>query len=88
MLNKEKLDEQGNRKKNMHLIVKANELVEAKYMFDIWEMRFFLSAVASIEPSDDDDKVYRIWYKDIKSNFKLSSNRFEYCSSIQKNITF
>ena len=75
MAKKKKLTPEQKRKKNIRLVVKANQLVEAKYMFDIWEMRIFLSLVASIMPSDEDDKTYRIWYKDVKQQFKVKSNK-------------
>jgi plasmid replication initiation protein/vacuolar-type H+-ATPase subunit F/Vma7 len=57
------------------LVVKSNDLVEARYMFDVWETRFFHSLIASIHKDDDDEKVYRLWFKDIKNNFKLKSNQ-------------
>lgn len=57
------------------LVVKSNELVEAKYMFDVWEERFFRSLVTMIDRNDEDDKVYRVWFKDIKKNFRLKSNQ-------------
>ena len=57
------------------LVVKSNELVEARYMFDVWETRFFHSLIADIRKDDEDDKVYRLWFKDMKKNFKLSSNQ-------------
>lgn len=57
------------------LVVKSNELVEAKYMFDVWEERFFRSLVTMISKMDEDDKVYRVWFKDIKKNFRLKSNQ-------------
>lgn len=57
------------------LVVKSNELVEARYMFDVWETRFFHSLIASIHKDDDDDKVYRLWFKDMKKNFQLKSNQ-------------
>ncbi len=57
------------------LVVKSNELVEARYMFDVWETRFFHSLIASIDRKDEDDKVYRLWFKDIKKNFQLKSNQ-------------
>lgn len=44
-------------------------------MFDIWETRFFLSLIAMINKADEDDKTYRIWFKDIKNNFKIRSNQ-------------
>ncbi len=57
------------------LVVKSNELVEAKYMFDVWEERFFRSLVTMISKTDEDDKVYRVWFKDIRKNFRLKSNQ-------------
>lgn len=57
------------------LVVKSNELVEAKYMFDVWEERFFRSLVTMISKTDEDDKIYRVWFKDIRKNFRLKSNQ-------------
>ncbi len=57
------------------LVVKSNELVEARYMFDVWETRFFHSLIACIKKTDEDDKVYRLWFKDMKKNFQLRSNQ-------------
>lgn len=57
------------------LVVKSNELVEARYMFDVWETRFFHSLIASIDRKDEDEKVYRLWFKDIKKTFQLKSNQ-------------
>jgi len=63
------------RGETIKLVVKSNELVEARYMFDVWETRFFLSLIAMIDKNDDDEKTYRLWFKDIKTNFKLKSNQ-------------
>ena len=63
------------RGETIKLVVKSNELVEARYMFDVWETRFFLSLIAMIDKNDDDEKIYRLWFKDIKTNFKLKSNQ-------------
>lgn len=57
------------------VVIKDNQLVEAKYMFNIWETRFFLTLITMIEKEDEEDKVYRIWFKDIKNNFKINSNK-------------
>ena len=57
------------------VVIKDNQLVEAKYMFNIWETRFFLTLITMIDKEDEDDKVYRIWFKDIKKNFKINSNK-------------
>ena len=72
------MDKSKNKKKRgntIKLVVKSNELVEARYMFDVWETRFFLTLIASIHKTDEDEKVYRIWFKDIKNNFQLRSNQ-------------
>ncbi len=63
------------RKKNtgVRLIKKANKLVEARYKFDIWETRVFLSVLAQIKRDDEDFKVYRIWHKDVIKTFGLKS---------------
>ena len=60
---------------SIKLVVKSNELVEARYMFDVWETRFFHSLIAEIHRNDDDDKIYRLWFKDMKKNFQLKSNQ-------------
>ena len=75
---RKKLSPKQKRKKDIKLIVKANQLVEAKYMFDIWEMRVFLSLVSLISTYDDDEKVYRIWFKDIKNNFKIKTKSYKF----------
>lgn len=55
------------------LIKKANNLIESRYKFDIWETRFFLSVLAQIRKEDDDFHTYRIWYKDMIKTFGLKS---------------
>jgi plasmid replication initiation protein len=60
--------------KNITLIKKSNKLIEARYMFDIWETRFFLSVLAQIHKTDVDFKIYRIYYKDVVKVFGLKSN--------------
>lgn len=57
------------------LIVKSNELVEARYMFDAWENRFFHTLVSMVNKTDEDDKTYRIWFRDIKKLFNIKSNQ-------------
>lgn len=57
------------------LVVKSNELVEARYMFNVWETRFFHTLISIIDKEDEDDKVYRVWFKDIKENFSINSNK-------------
>ena len=35
---------------------------------------FFHTLISLIDKEDDDNKVYRVWFKDIKENFSISSN--------------
>lgn len=61
-------------KKSIILIKKANELIESRYKFDIWETRLFLCVLAQIKRNDTDFKeAYRIYYKDVKKIFNLKS---------------
>lgn len=60
-------------RRNIALIKKANNLIEARYKFGIWEMRFFLYLLSKINKYDEELKEYRIWYKDIVKTFGLKS---------------
>lgn len=57
------------------VIKKANQLIESRYRFDIWETRFFLSILSQIRRDDNDFQVYRVWYKDVIRAFNLKSNQ-------------
>lgn len=61
--------------KGITLIKKANQLIEARYKFDVWETRFFLTVLSHIRREDEDFKLYRIWYKDVIKTFGLKSNQ-------------
>jgi plasmid replication initiation protein/Zn ribbon nucleic-acid-binding protein len=61
--------------KGLALIKKANNLIEARYKFDIWETRLFLSVLGQIHKDDVDFHTYRIQYKDIIKTFGLTSNQ-------------
>ena len=61
--------------KGLALIKKSNNLIEARYRFDIWETRLFLSVLGQIHKDDEDFKTYRIQYKDIIKTFELTSNQ-------------
>ena len=63
------------RRDTIKLIVKSNDLVEAKYMFNTWETRFFHTLVSMINKNDDEDMVYRVWFKEIKEFFDIKSNK-------------
>ena len=54
------------------IIRKANELVEAHYRFDIWEMRVFAKMLMSIKNSDKDLHKYHIHINEIIKDFNLS----------------
>lgn len=59
----------------VHLIKKSNQLIEARYKFDAWETRMFLSVLAQIRKEDVDFQTYRIWYGDVIKVFGLKSNQ-------------
>jgi plasmid replication initiation protein len=59
---------------------KANELVEGKYKFDIWEMRIFTKMVTLIQADDKDFKEYKIYLKDIIKFFGLQRDGRNYQS--------
>ncbi|MEY4937983.1 MAG: hypothetical protein RIS64_4342, partial [Bacteroidota bacterium] len=80
-------------KSGVTLIKKANNLIESRYKFDIWESRFFLSVLAQIHKDDKDFQVYRILYKDIIKMFGLSSKQSygflrEGASSLMKKVLY
>ncbi len=57
---------------------KANNLVEARYKFDIWEMRLFTKMLTLIRREDEDFKDYKIYLRDIVSDFHLAKNKEAY----------
>ncbi len=57
------------------LIKKSNQLIEARYKFDVWETRIFLSVLSNIRRDDEDFKVYRIWYREVIKSFGLKSGQ-------------
>ena len=61
------------KKKGIALIKKSNDLIDAKYKFNLWEMRIFLSILAKIHKDDQDFAAYKIWYKDVIKDFGLKS---------------
>jgi len=62
----------------VRLIKKSNQLVEAKYKFDIWETRVFAKMISLIKLDDADFKDYRIYIKDIIDEFALSDQNSSY----------
>lgn len=55
------------------LIKKSNELIEARYKFDIWETRIFSSVLSQIGREDEDLRVYRIYLRDIIKDFGINN---------------
>ncbi len=56
------------------IIKKANDLIEARYKFDIWETRFFLSVLSQIRREDNEFQTYRVWYRDVVRTFGLKNH--------------
>lgn len=69
------MQKKGNKNNGIKLIKKSNQLIEARYKFDIWEHRMFISVLGSIRRDDEDFKTYRIWYKDVIKTFGLKSGQ-------------
>jgi plasmid replication initiation protein len=59
-------------------IRKSNDLVEARYKFDIWETRLFTKMLTMIHREDEEFKEYKIYLKDIIKEFELSKNKEAY----------
>lgn len=51
------------------LVVKSNKIIEARYNFDIWELRVFAKMITMIEPNDVEFKKYRIPIKELMEYF-------------------
>jgi hypothetical protein len=60
------------------LIRKANDLVEARYKFDIWETRLFLKMLTMIRSDDKDFYEYKIYINDLIKDFQLENNKDTY----------
>ncbi len=67
-----------NSSNTVQLIKKANELVESRYRFDIWETRVMAKMITMIHKNDADFKNYRIYLKDIQEEFGLEKNKDAY----------
>ena len=72
----------GGRKKSsknvIKLIRKSNELVEARYKFDIWETRVFTKMLTMVQRHDSDFQEYRIYLKEIVKDFQIENNKDAY----------
>lgn len=56
---------------SVRLVRKANELVEARYKFDIWETRVFAKMLSLVKPEDSDFKLYDIHIGELLRDFRL-----------------
>ena len=63
------------RSQSIQIIKKSNDLIEARYRFDIWETRVFLSVLSHIHRDDDDFQAYRIRYNEMIKSFGLKSHQ-------------
>ena len=62
----------------VRLIKKSNELVEARYKFDIWETRLFTKMLTMVRKDDEDFKDYRIYLNEIIKEFGLQKSNASY----------
>ena len=62
----------------VRLVRKSNDLVEAKYKFDIWETRVFTKMLTLIRPDDEDFKDYRIYLHEVIDDYDLKKNKEAY----------
>ena len=59
-------------------------------MFDVWEERFFRSLVTMISKTDEDDKIYRVWFKDIRKNLNdrsIQASDIKKCVKLSKRLS-
>ncbi|MBL7818840.1 MAG: replication initiation protein [Saprospiraceae bacterium] len=69
----------GNPKKE--IVRKANELVEARYRFDIWETRLFLKFLSLLGREEEEFKeYYKFYLTDFVKDFKLENAHATYKS--------
>ena len=68
----------ASKNKGIKLIRKSNNLIEARYKFDIWETRVFTKVLSLIKPEDTDFKTFRIQLKEVIDEFKLQKDKASY----------
>ena len=63
------------------IVRKANELVEARYKFDIWETRLFLKFLTLLDREEEQfQEYYKFYLTDFVKDFKLENARATYKS--------
>ncbi len=65
-------------RKVIKLVRKSNQLVEARYKFDIWETRVFTKMLTMIDKNDKDFKNYRIYMTDLIKELGLEKSKSSY----------
>lgn len=81
------MSEKSVNNKGIKLIKKANNLIEARYKFDIWETRVFSTVLAQIGRYDEDFRVYRIYLRDIIKDFSINNgNAYELLREAANNL--
>ncbi len=68
----------ASKNKGIKLIRKSNNLIEARYKFDIWETRVFTKVLSLIKPEDTDFKTFRIQLKEVIDEFRLQKDKASY----------
>ncbi len=69
--------------RDVRLIRKANELVEARYRYDIWETRIFAQVVSMVRYEDADFQEYKIFVSDVIKTFGIDAGGKAYKLLIQ-----
>ncbi|WP_020569763.1 replication initiation protein [Neolewinella persica] len=59
-------------------IQKSNLLVDARYKLTMWETRIFIKMIMMIDHSDEDNKEYHIYPRDIIDDFQLYTDKSAY----------
>ncbi|MEK7256509.1 MAG: replication initiation protein [Bacteroidota bacterium] len=59
------------------IVRKSNDLVEARFKFDLYEMRLFLKMVSMVKMEDQDFQVYRVYLRDLAQDFELGNSAYE-----------
>ncbi len=67
------MSQRTKKNRGIKLIKKSNDLIEARYRFDIWETRVFTSILSEIELHDEDFRVYRVYLRDIIKEFNINN---------------
>lgn len=73
--------------KSEQLVVKSNQLTEARYEFNIWETRVFTKMVTMIKKDDQEFKRYKIDIKDLIGFFgSVSNNDYDRIKAVPRSL--